>query len=546
MAPPPPAGTAPNGGRTTGRARAPGTDTGADTGRRETPGHGAARAGRHRHLHGGLPDGRVPGRRVQDGSGPDRSALPGREAFRAGPGRVPAGCGFRPGRTSARYRAVVPPGALPLPRPPGRPSPRGRSGRAGTDDPPILPHGRPFVPRPRTGNKPFRRRGCAPFPCSRFLGSRCEPAGDARRKLSGRVRSRDPSGPVAATARAPHGTTGSSTRTPVRRRAIGGEYVSALPACSVLLPFLPRRPEQLLPYAALVEWTAAERLWQGQSLLVEPFQGFAAAAGSGFRVPTGTGVTLMPLRHPYEAAHQARSLALTTGEPVVAGFGPGARSFQRSLLGAPYASPLTAAREYLTVVRGLLEGRNLSFSGTYFSCEGAMTPAVTPRIELGLGVLRPGMARLAGQIADVAITWLTPASYLKETLVPALRAGAEEAGRPVPRVTAMVPMALRAPDRDPAELVVAGNAPHMRAPHYIDMLRTGGIDISGDELPAAGKRMVEGKAFLHGDPGELAGLLAEYREAGADEVVLNLTGVCNVHGPKAAMSELKTILAAVA
>ncbi|MFE0794425.1 LLM class flavin-dependent oxidoreductase [Streptomyces mutabilis] len=316
-------------------------------------------------------------------------------------------------------------------------------------------------------------------------------------------------------------------------------------AYSVLMPFLPRRPEQLLPYAALVEWTGADRLWQGQAMLVEPFQGFAAAAGAGFRVPTGTGVTLMPLRHPYEAAHQVRSLAMTTGESVVAGFGPGGREFQRSLLGAPYASPLTAAREYLTIVRGLLSGETVELDGEYFSCHAGMVPAVAPRIDLGLGVLRPGMARLAGEVADAAVTWLTPPAYLRDTVRPAMAEGAERAGRATPRLSAIVPVALERPDRDPTELVVASNSRHMRAPHYIDMLRKAGIDIAGEELPAAAKRMLEGDAFVHGTIDAIVEKLTAYREAGADEIVLNLTGVYNVHGPKAAMDDLKQILTAV-
>ncbi|MBU6532321.1 LLM class flavin-dependent oxidoreductase [Streptomyces mayonensis] len=316
-------------------------------------------------------------------------------------------------------------------------------------------------------------------------------------------------------------------------------------AYSVLMPFLPRRPEQLLPYAALVEWTGAHRLWQGQAMLVEPFQGFAAAAGAGFRVPTGTGVTLMPLRHPYEAAHQVRSLAMTTGEPVVAGFGPGSREFQRSLLGTPYARPLTAAREYLTIVRGLLSGGTVDVDGEYFSCHATMVPAVAPRIDLGLGVLRPGMAELAGEVADAAVTWLTPPAYLRDTVRPAMEKGAGKAGRPTPRLTAIVPVALERPDRDPAELVLASNATHIQAPHYVDMLKKAGIDISGEELPAAAKRVLEGDAFVHGDIGTIVEKLAAYREAGVDEIVLNVTGVFNVHGPKAAMEDLKKILASV-
>lgn len=318
-----------------------------------------------------------------------------------------------------------------------------------------------------------------------------------------------------------------------------------MPSFSILVPFVPRRPEQLATYAALVHWTRAARLWQGQSLTVEAHQGFAHAAGTGFGVPTGLGVSLMPLKHPYEAAMQARSLAVSTGHPVLAGFGPGRPDLQRAMRGEAYASPLTAAEEYVTVVRGLLQGRQLDFSGEYFHCEGALPPSPAPEVQVGLGVLRPGMARLAGRVADAAITWLTPASYLRETVLPALREGAGAAGRPVPRVVAMVPMALPLPDLDVEAVVVAGSGSHMAAPHYADMLRRAGVDVgSGDPLVDA-RSLLEGGAFLGGEVDELVEQISDFWNSGVDEVVINLTGVAQVRGPQAAMEQIKTIVTAL-
>ncbi|MEV1004632.1 LLM class flavin-dependent oxidoreductase [Nonomuraea sp. NPDC050202] len=312
-----------------------------------------------------------------------------------------------------------------------------------------------------------------------------------------------------------------------------------------MIPFVPRRPEQILPYAALVEWTAAHALWQGQATLVEPHQGFVYAAGAGFRVPTGLGVTLMPLRNPYEAALQVRSLAMATGEPVVAGFGPGPISFQESLLGERYPSQLGAIREYVTAVRGLLDGGVVDVHGEYVQCKAMLPPAVSPPIEIGLGVLRKNMAKLAGQLADVAITWLTPVDYLAETVMPALREGAEEAGRPAPRLAAMVPLAVARPDRTPAEQAMASNALHLQAPHYVDMLRKAGLDVTGKDPAADAKAAVAGGAFLSGDLDELVAALKEYERAGADEIILNLTGVFNLQGQKETMNELKALLGAL-
>ncbi|CAL9525635.1 LLM class flavin-dependent oxidoreductase [Streptomyces sp. enrichment culture] len=319
---------------------------------------------------------------------------------------------------------------------------------------------------------------------------------------------------------------------------------------SVLVPFVPRRPEQMLPFAGLVRWTGAHRLWQGQGMITEPHQGFAHAAGAGFRVPTGLGVTLMPMRHPYEAALQAKSLSLMTGESVVAGFGPGSRDVQRAMRGEPYRSPLTAAREYLTAVRAALTGTPEVVDGEFWHQAGRIAPLPGPRIDLGLGVLRPKMAEVAGERADMAITWLTPARYLARHVVPALAAGARRAGRAAPRVTAIVPLALAGDDRDPARLALASNGAHLRLPHYRDMLRRGGVALpdgafaDGDETAQA-LALVKGDAFLYGTADELKEKLAAYTGAGVDEVVLNVTGVASLHGPQAASQELRTLLASL-
>ncbi|MCG5444043.1 LLM class flavin-dependent oxidoreductase [Micromonospora sp. NIE79] len=304
---------------------------------------------------------------------------------------------------------------------------------------------------------------------------------------------------------------------------------------SLLLPFMPQRPKQLVPFAALVQRTAAQRLWQGQSLTIEPHQGFAYAAGAGFPVPAGIGVSLMALRHPYEAAMAARSLALVTGQSVVAGFGPGSGSFQQAMLGAAYASPLTAARDYVTAVR-------LALGSGLVQMAGVSSPAV----EVGLGVLRPGMARLAGEVADVAITWLTPAAYLRQVIMPALHEGAVLAGRPMPRVTAIVPMALAAADREPAELLLAGSRAHLQAPHYLDMLRRAGAAFAtGDSPEVVAKAALACGAFLSGTPEDLCALIADYHDVGVDEVVISVTGVCVQYGIRAGLTELTAIIRAL-
>nr|WP_275578347.1 LLM class flavin-dependent oxidoreductase [Yimella sp. NH-Cas1] len=309
-----------------------------------------------------------------------------------------------------------------------------------------------------------------------------------------------------------------------------------------MIPFVPRRPAQALPFAGLAQWTGTDRVWQGQGLLTEGHSMFSHFAGAGFGLDTGFGVSLMPFQHPYEAALRARSLALTTGRSVVAGFGPGGRQLQEALLGSAYRSPLTAAREYLSIVRDLLAGRIAELDGDYFTVRAQLEPVPTPAIETGLGVLRPKMARVAGEVADCAITWLTPAQYLTDTIVPALHDGARAAGRDAaPRLVSIVPVALQMPKRDPRAVALASNRAHLSLPHYQDMLRGAGLHISGDPEKDV-DQLIEHGAFVHGDLDTITDRILQLHKAGVDEIVLNLSGVNGTEGPQASARELATLI----
>jgi alkanesulfonate monooxygenase SsuD/methylene tetrahydromethanopterin reductase-like flavin-dependent oxidoreductase (luciferase family) len=315
-------------------------------------------------------------------------------------------------------------------------------------------------------------------------------------------------------------------------------------AVSVVYPLQIRHPEVVVPFAEFALRSGAERLWLGQSLNVDTHLAAAYLAGRGLRVPMGSSVTLLPLRHPYQAAVEARSLAVLTGRPYVAGFGAGDPEFTANLAGRPYRSPRRAVEEYLSAVRALLDGRAVEHEGEHFTVHGMLLPAEHPGVEVGAGVLRPMMARTAGAVADVAITWLVPAGYLGGVLFPALRAGAQGRPRP-PRVVSVVHVAVERSGRDIGRLVRVATGAHLEAGHYADMLRRAGVELAGLGPADVSRALLDAGAFVAGKPDEIAAELRRFHEAGADEVVLNSCGVLATEGPGAALADLADVLAAL-
>lgn len=312
---------------------------------------------------------------------------------------------------------------------------------------------------------------------------------------------------------------------------------------SIMLPIAPVRAAETIPFFGVAK-DAGSRLWTGAFPRQEPHQLFAYAAGLGYRVPAGVAVSVAALRHPLEAARQAKSAANFTGRSLVAGVGTGTDELVGATTGAPYRSPITAMREYTEIMRAALNGRNPELTGEYHVLRDDPGELDSPPVSIGLAALRPRMAELAGRVADVVICWLTPLPYLRSTLIPAVRAGAEQAGRTPPRIVVMVPMAVAGPNRDVFELAQATYGSHIRLPHYIAMLRAAGIDVSERDPEARVRRLIDDGVFAVADPRGIAAILSEYAAEGVDEVVLTADGVVDLHGPDAAVHDYESVLSA--
>ena len=313
---------------------------------------------------------------------------------------------------------------------------------------------------------------------------------------------------------------------------------------SFLFPQQPTDPRAILPHGELVRDSSFHALWMGQSLHIESHPALAYLAGSGCHIPVGISVGLMPLRHPYDAALQARSLAALMERPVSIGYGAADAPFVTSMNGAPYAKPAAAVEEYVSVMRALLSGEHVRHKGALFDIDYRLPPMDNSLVEIGAGVLRPTMARAAGRVAESAMTWLTPPPYLRDVVIPALAKGAAEAGRErPPRVVAMVPTGFAGPGRNPMMLAQNTVMNHMRKVHYTDMLRRAGFDVDLSDPVAGAREVVDEGLFVYGTPRDVAREIRRYHEVGVDEVVLNVAGVSNLYGGDALLDDLRALAA---
>src|SRR6185503_8216718 len=101
-------------------------------------------------------------------------------------------------------------------------------------------------------------------------------------------------------------------------------------------------------------------------------------------------------------AAEAASVSELTGGKLSLGIGLGGytgASYRRSL-GLADFPPLTLTRDFLSVLRGLLTGAEVDYTGRTLSVHGAKLGFAAPPVPVYLAALGPQMLRLSGALAD--------------------------------------------------------------------------------------------------------------------------------------------------
>ena len=143
----------------------------------------------------------------------------------------------------------------------------------------------------------------------------------------------------------------------------------------------------------------------GQQLA--PFSALAAAAAVTGRLHVGTLVLSNDFRHPAIVAHEAASLHHLSGGRFELGIGAGWYQPEYSAAGLAFDSAgrrIDRLEESLAIISGLLAGRAVHHTGTWYQIDGLELDVLpqrrgSPRLLIGAG--GPRMLRVAARHADI-------------------------------------------------------------------------------------------------------------------------------------------------
>jgi coenzyme F420-dependent glucose-6-phosphate dehydrogenase len=242
----------------------------------------------------------------------------------------------------------------------------------------------------------------------------------------------------------------------------------------------------------------------------------------------GTSVLTPTFRyHPAVVAQAFATLGMLAPGRVVLGVGSG-ESLNEVPLGIPWPDGkerFARLKESVQLIKKLWTEDRVSFEGQYYSTDVA-TIYDKPEIPVPIyiGASGPAATRLAGRVADGFITTSGKGHDLyTETLLPAVREGAEKAGRKLDDLDLLIEVKVSFDE----DIDKARNDTH-----YWGALALSPDEKTGVEDPIEMQRRADAlpvertvtRWICSSDPGEHARLVAEYLDMGFKHLVFHAPG----------------------
>jgi F420-dependent oxidoreductase-like protein len=202
-------------------------------------------------------------------------------------------------------------------------------------------------------------------------------------------------------------------------------------------------------------------------------------------------------------AQQALTANALTGGRLTLGIGPSHRPAVEAGWGLPFDKPIARLREYLSVLQPLLAGEAVDFEGDYYTAHGDLQIEGGPGVPVLIAALGPQMLGLAGRLAGGTITTMAGPRTLISHICPIIRAAAEKAGRPEPRVVSTL------------SVCVTGDVESARARAERGALRMAALPSYAALLEREG-----GPALLAGGEDQLDEAVAGLEDAGVTDLLV--------------------------
>ncbi|MEZ4288991.1 MAG: LLM class flavin-dependent oxidoreductase [Myxococcota bacterium] len=293
---------------------------------------------------------------------------------------------------------------------------------------------------------------------------------------------------------------------------------------SIVLPPEVRDLAQALGWLEKAERQGFHAAMLGCGHHMDPLTVFALARERTERILLTTNIMPTFTRHPLVMAMGARTAQAALGGRLRLGLGPGHASIIEGSFGLRFERLIRHMDEYVQILRQCFAQGHAKLAGETYRVDWQVD-VEAPDVPILIASLGEQMLRLAGRVSDGILPWLAPPAYVRDTIVPTLRASAEKAGRPVPPIVMIMPCIL-SKDRDAVRAGVHSYlALYPRLEAYAALLQRCGVPDADRALQDGWTDAMIDAVVPHGDERALDAAMRAYQAAGVDEMAFLPVGV---------------------
>ncbi|WP_273847519.1 LLM class flavin-dependent oxidoreductase [Rubrobacter calidifluminis] len=290
-----------------------------------------------------------------------------------------------------------------------------------------------------------------------------------------------------------------------------------------------RRFEEHLEQTALARELGFDAVFYFEHFLMPEYQMLhqstflARVAAEAGHMKVGTGIMLLALHNPVEAADMISTLDVITNGKAIFGAGLGYREVEFEAFGVDKSRAIEVFEEKLDVIKRLWAGEIVRHTGHGFRLSGVgsnLRPVQRPHPPIWIGANSTGAVRRAARLGDA--WFINPHAKLSslEKQMPVYRQALEEAGKEEPETLPMSrEVFIAESNRRAMELA----RPYLEK-KYSTYVEWGQDKVMphGDALALPFEELTR-ERFLIGDPETVAEELLEYeRRLGVNFVILRL------------------------
>ena len=303
----------------------------------------------------------------------------------------------------------------------------------------------------------------------------------------------------------------------------------------------PYSAREIAELAKLAEKQGYSSFWCAEDYYFrDAITNISCAAFATSKIEISTGIVNPYTRNPVLVAETIATLNELSGGRIRLALGTGVKPLVENM-GIGFGRPLAAIEEAVTIIRSLLEGKEVTFSGTMFKTKGVKL-GTNPYFELVqarmkvapvpifIAAIGPKMLELAGRIGDGALFTAGFSVYNVNKAIPIVMQGIQASGRSAGsgRIGTYLVSSLGEASKEVKgflafdvaysrpEAVIASGIPAEEVQAIQDAVMKKGL---AEASKLVSDDIVDGFAAC-GTKGEIQAKLEEFRKAGVTEPIL--------------------------